>query len=223
VAAARPATEREALDFLSLHGVPVVPATVTHSAAEAVAAACALDGPVVLKIHSPDIAHKSDIGGVALGLRGDDAVSAAWTEMMARCAEAAPQARLDGIIVSPMRGKGTELFVGVARDPVWGPVLAVGLGGVWVEALQDTRLLLLPAGRDEITEAFRSLRAARLLDGYRGALPVDLDAVADAVARIGEAALALGPDLAALEVNPLLAGPDGVEALDALPVWETPG
>lgn len=213
-------TEREVLEFLGGRGVPVIPGTVARSPAEAMAAARALGGPVVLKVHSPEIAHKSDIGGVRLGLDGDAAVAAAWEEIVAQCRSAMPAAAIDEVIVSPMRARGTELFVGVARDAVWGPVLAIGLGGVWVEALEDTRLLLLPARREEIVRAFRELRAARLLDGYRGAPPVDLEAVADAVARIGDAALALGPDLAALEVNPLLAGVGGVEALDGLVLWE---
>jgi hypothetical protein len=124
------------------------------------------------------------------------------------------------VLVAPMRSGGLELLVGVARDPIWGPVLAVGLGGVWVEVLKDTALCLLPAPHEEIVRALRSLRAAQLFDGYRGQPAVDLDRLADVIARIGEAAIALGPDCAALEVNPLYVRGEHIEALDALAVWE---
>jgi hypothetical protein len=118
-------------------------------------------------------------------------------------------------------GTGVELFVGVLRDPLWGPAIAVGLGGIWVEALRDTAIRLLPVAPEEVLEMLAELRGARLLDGYRGSPPVDRRAVAEAVARIGDAALALGPDLTSLEVNPLLATATGAEALDALAVWGT--
>ena len=118
-----------------------------------------------------------------------------------------------------MRQGGTELLIGVARDPAWGPVLAVGLGGVWVEVLKDTNLCLLPASPGEIRRAFEGLRAAKLLQGYRGAPPVDLDRLAEVVAGIGHAALALGPQLAAFEVNPLRVNGTEIEALDALAIW----
>ncbi|HSW20245.1 MAG TPA: acetate--CoA ligase family protein [Ramlibacter sp.] len=216
----RPRSEREALDYLARQGVPVVPATVVADAPAAVAAARALGGPVVIKVASPDIAHKSDIGGVLLNLQGDDAVRAGFEQVMAAARERCPGARLDGAIVAPMRGRGIELFVGFTRDPQWGPVLAVGLGGVWVEVLQDVALRPLPVDADEARRMLAGLRGAKLLSGQRGVPAADLDAVARAIARIGEAILTLGPDLAELDVNPLWVRGDHIEALDALFVWD---
>jgi hypothetical protein len=140
--------------------------------------------------------------------------------MLARVAEARPDARLDGAIVSPMRGKGTELFVGTMRDPQWGPAIAVGLGGVFVEVLKDTSLRLLPVTEEDALQMLDELRGRALLDGFRGAPAVDRRAAARAIVAIGDAALALGPDLLCLEVNPLLATQDRIEALDGLTVWE---
>jgi acyl-CoA synthetase (NDP forming) len=216
---AKPCSERETLEHLAEFGVPVIPATLAQSAEEAVAAFCELNGPAVLKIVSPDIPHKTEIGGVLLNLTTAADIAEGFTRIMNSAQQANPQARIDGIAVSPMRRGGLELFVGIARDPQWGPVLSLGLGGIWVEALDDTALELLPARPDAIARALRRLKAAKLLDGYRGEPAVDLDAVAEVVAKIGRAALDLGSDLAALEVNPLLVDGWKVEALDALAVW----
>lgn len=219
---ARPTSERQVLDYLEGFGVPVIPAQVARSADEAVAAARGMEGKVVLKIASPDINHKTEVGGVKLGLQGDEAVARAYLDIDASVRAACPDARIDGVIVSPMRSGGVELIVGTARDPQWGPVIVVGLGGVWVEVLKDTALQLLPVSRSDVVDMLNSLRAVKLLQGFRGAAPVNLDAVADAVVRIGDAALSLGDDMAALEVNPLLAFGDRVEALDGVVIWDHP-
>lgn len=217
--AARPATERETLDMLGAAGVPVVPARIVRSREEAVAAAAAMGEAVALKILSPDIQHKTEVGGVRLNLSGQAAVARAYDAIMASVTAARPQARIDGVIVSPMRTGGVELFVGVARDPSWGLAIAVGFGGVLVELLQDSSLRRLPVSPVQVREMLGGLRGAKLLAGYRGGPAVDLDAVADAISRIGNAALALGPDLASLEINPLWVKGDKVECLDALAVW----
>ncbi len=218
----RPRTERAALDHLARFGVPVVPSGLATTAAEAVALAAAAGGAVALKIASADIGHKSDIGGVALNLSGAPAVTAGFEQVTAAARRHAPAAIVDGVLVAPMRERGIELFVGVTRDPQWGPVLAVGLGGVWVEVLQDVALCLLPATPQEIRAALDRLRGARMLAGARGLPAADLDGVAAAVTRIGAAALAFGPALAALDVNPLWVRGSQVEALDALCVWADP-
>ncbi|MDO8773475.1 MAG: acetate--CoA ligase family protein [Burkholderiaceae bacterium] len=218
----RPRSEHEALGFLSRQGVPVVPASLAVNADEAVLAARALGGRVVIKVASPDIAHKSDIGGVALNLLGDDAVRDAAMRVLAAAHERCPGVTIEGVIVAPMRERGIELFVGYTCDPQWGPILAVGLGGVWVEILEDVALRPLPVDADEIKRMLGSLRGAKLLMGQRGVPAADLDAVASAIARIGDAILRLGPDLEALDVNPLWVRGSEVEALDALFVWRTP-
>ena len=171
---------------------------------------------MVLKIASDDIAHKSDIGGVALNLEGDAAIAEAFRRIMSA---APPAARIDGVLVAPMRSGGLELFVGCTRDPQWGPVIAVGLGGVWVEVLQDIALRPLPIDGVEVKRMLAELRGVKLLHGVRGTAAADLDAVGEVIARIGDAAMALGADLEALEVNPLWVRGSEVEALDALAVW----
>jgi acyl-CoA synthetase (NDP forming) len=220
--AERPAGERQALAYLQRAGVPVIPTRLVRSAEEAAAAAAEIGGPVAMKIASPEIAHKTEVGGVRLGVEGAAAASAAFGSIMDRVGAAAPEAELEGVLVAPMRSGGLELFVGVARDPQWGPVLAAGLGGVWVEALKDTALRLLPAAPEDIAEMLLELRGAALLKGFRGQPAVDIPNLAAVISRIGDAALALGPELAALEINPLRVSGGEVEALDALCVWAEP-
>jgi acetate---CoA ligase (ADP-forming) len=220
-AAERPLGERGVLDYLAARGVPVIPAAIARTRDEAVAFAGAHNGPVALKIASPDIAHKTEVGGVALNLAGESAVAAAYDAMLAAVRKAQPQARIDGVLVSPMRSGGLEILVGVVRDPQWGPVLAVGLGGVWVEALADTQLRLLPVKPQEVKDMLGQLRAARLLSGFRGAPAADLERLAEVIVAIGDAALALGDQLKTLEVNPLWVCGSQVEALDGLTEWQT--
>ena len=215
---ARPSTERQTLDYLASQGVPVIPAGIATDAAQARAIAHEIGGPVVLKIASPDIPHKSDVGGVQLNVSPAHAADA-YRQIRVAVAATCPDSRIDGVILSPMRGKGIELLVGIVRDPQWGLVLAVGLGGIWVELLKDTSLRLLPVTPADVLAMLDELRATRLLDGYRGGPRVDRDQVAEVIARIGNSALALGPQLHSLEVNPLLATPGHVEALDGLTLW----
>lgn len=209
--------ERRAAALLFEHGVPVVPNILVRTDDAAVAAAEEVGYPVVLKLSADEIEHKSDIGGVKLGLGDAEAVRQAFDEVIAagRDAGAADPAAL----IQPMRSGGVELIVGVTKDPVWGPVLAVGLGGVWVEILKDVTLHVLPVSRDQIRDGLESLRAAALLKGARGSERADLDAVSDAVLRVAEIALRLGERLESLEINPLVVRGDEVEALDALITW----
>ena len=130
-----------------------------------------------------------------------------------------PEADSAGGSVAPMRRGGVELFVGTARTP-WGPVIAAGLGGVWIELLKDTSLRLLPVSPDDARAMLDELKGAKLLQGYRGSAPADLDAIAATISAIGDAALALGPELVSLEINPLLVRGAEIEALDALAVWQ---
>jgi hypothetical protein len=149
-----------------------------------------------------------------------DAVATSFDALMADVATAAPTARLDGVIVSPMRQGGIELLVSVSRDPIWGPMIAVGFGGVLVELLDDVAITPLPAGRAEIRGLLGKLRGAKLLHGYRGSGAIDLDRLADAIVAVGDAALEFGADLEVLEINPLLASSERIEALDALIGWK---
>jgi acetate---CoA ligase (ADP-forming) len=217
----RPVTEREVLDYLASFGVPIIPAVLAQDADQAAQAARDFAGPVVLKIASPVIAHKTEAGGVRLNLQNESEVRQAFAEIVRSASAYAPSARIEGVIVSPMRSAGTELIVGIARDPQWGPAIVVGLGGVFTEALDDSQLRLLPVNPAEVLGMVQELRGARLLQGFRGSPPADLDRLARAIAAIGDAALALGPDLAALEVNPLRVHGREIECLDGLAVYST--
>jgi succinyl-CoA synthetase beta subunit len=146
-------------------------------------------------------------------------VRAAYDKVRA-AGDAVPEAHVDGVLVTSMRSGGTELLAGVTVDPAFGPVLAVGLGGIWVELLNDTSLRLLPVDAAEVRRMLGELRGLPLLQGARGTRPADLDAVAAAIAGLGEVALALNGSLRALEVNPLWVNGDQVEALDVLVVTE---
>jgi acyl-CoA synthetase (NDP forming) len=210
-------SEHDARTLLGEAGIPVVPARLAGSAAEAVKAAADFGGPLSVKIVSADILHKSDIGGVVLDVPADEeAVRAAYRAVIA----AAPDgARIDGVLVSPMRRGGTELLVGVVRDPQWGPVLAVAIGGLFVEVLRDSALAPLPVTPGQAGRLLDRLRGRAVLDGVRGAAPADRDALTAVIARIGDLALALGDALESLEVNPLLVDGARIEALDAGLTW----
>ena len=212
---AEPWSEAEARSMVAARGVPVVPGELVTSADEAADAAQRLGLPVALKIVSAQITHKSDIGGVALGLAAAQDVRAAYEKVRAAGTQVTG-ATVDGVLVTPMRSGGTELLAGVTLDPTFGPVLAVGLGGVWVEILKDIRLRALPVGAAEVRRMLEELRGIDLLRGARGSQPADLDAIAEVIAKIGDAALSLNGTLRALEVNPLWVNGDQVEALDVL-------
>jgi acetate---CoA ligase (ADP-forming) len=218
-----PWSEARARRLLADAGVPVVPGGLAGSAEEAVEIARRVGLPVALKICSARITHKSDIGGVVLGLGSEAEVRVGYEKVRA-AGEAVADAAVDGVLVTPMRSGGTELLAGVTVDPAFGPVLAVGLGGVWVEILGDTSLRLLPVDAAEVKRMLGELRGLPLLQGARGAQPASLDAVAEAIAGLGEVALSLNGArygaLRALEVNPLWVNGDQVEALDVLVVTE---
>jgi acetate---CoA ligase (ADP-forming) len=214
-----PWSEDAARRMLADAGIPVVPARLVISADDAVKAAAELGGPVCVKVVSPQVTHKTDIGGVRLDVPATDgAVRDAFRAVTAAAALAAG-ARVDGVLVSPMRRGGTELLVGVIRDPQWGPMLAVALGGVFVEVLRDSALAPLPLTPHQARRLLERLRGRAVLDGVRGAAPADLDAVAAVIARAGDLALALGDDLESLEINPLRVEGRAIEALDAVVTW----
>ncbi|MDP9606818.1 UNVERIFIED_ORG: acyl-CoA synthetase (NDP forming) [Variovorax paradoxus] len=214
-------SEPDALALLAEAGVPVVEHRVVRSADEAAAAAEAIGDAVVVKIVSADIPHKSDVGGVALGLRGAAQARAAFERTRDHALTARPDARLDGALVARMLGGGVECIAGVHRDPVFGPVLMFGLGGIHVETLRDVSLRALPITRDDALAMVRELRAFAILDGARGRAPVDLDSIADALCALAGFALRAGDTLDSAEINPLIARPladGGCVAVDALVV-----
>jgi succinyl-CoA synthetase beta subunit len=222
VAVSGPWSEAQARRLLETAGVPVVPGGLAGSAEQAVEIARRVGLPVALKICSAQITHKSDIGGVALGLGTEADVRAAYVKVRA-AGDAVPGASIDGVLVTAMRSGGAELLAGVTVDPAFGPVLAVGLGGIWVEVLNDTSLRVLPVDAAEVKTMLGELRGQPLLQGARGTQPADLDAVAGAIAALSNAALSLSGGLRELEVNPLWVNGDQVEALDVLVVTSADG
>jgi acetate---CoA ligase (ADP-forming) len=222
VSVSGPWSEATARQLLASTGVPVVPGGLAGSADAAVEIAGEVGLPVALKVCSAQITHKSDIGGVALGVTSESEIRAAYEKVVA-AADAVPSANVDGVLVTAMRSGGTELLAGVTVDPTFGPVLAVGLGGIWVEVLGDTSLRVLPVDAAEVRQMLGELRGLPLLQGARGTTPADLDAVAAAIAALSTTALSLGGALRALEVNPLWVSGDQVEALDVLVVTEASG
>jgi acyl-CoA synthetase (NDP forming) len=198
--------ERDAKAVLGRYGIRSAPERQARNADEAVKAAAELGYPVVLKADG-DIEHKTEAGAVKLDLRDEAALRAACGAM---------KAARNGFLVQSMLKGGVELVVGIKRDPLCGPVLLVGLGGVLVEILRDTALALAPVGKVEARRMLESLKGFKLLQGYRGSAPADLDAVCEAIARISEFAADFADQVEEIDVNPLLARPDGAVALDAL-------
>jgi acetate---CoA ligase (ADP-forming) len=211
-------SEHTSKQVLEAYGIPVTTDVLATSKAEATKAAAALDTPAVLKVCSPDLLHKSDLGLVAVGLTSPSDVERAYDELLDRASAAAPNARIEGVLVSPLVGKGVETVVGVSTDPLFGPVVMVGLGGVHVEVLGDVTHRVPPFDEDEARRMLTELRAAKLLDGVRGQPPVDKDAVVDVLMKVQRLALDLSDSVAELDINPLVVGPSGAVALDALVV-----
>jgi acyl-CoA synthetase (NDP forming) len=213
-----PVSEVQARQLLTDAAIPTVPARFVTSADEAVRAAAEFGSTVAVKIVSPDILHKSDIGGVRLHVEGEDAVRHAYTAVTT-AGSGVDGARIDGVLVSPMRSGGIEILVGVQRDPQWGLILAVALGGIFVEILDDSVLASVPVSADKARTMLEGLRGARVLAGARGRAPADLDALAEVISRVSDLCAGLGDSLQSLEINPLRVDGTEVEALDALITW----
>ncbi len=206
---------------LSAAGIRVPDGDLARTPDEAIAIAKRAGYPVALKAQAAALSHKTEAGGVMLNLADEAALRAAWTAMQESVKRAAPGVTLDGCLVEKMSPKGLELMIGAKRDPAWGAVLLLGLGGIWVEALGDVQLLPVDADEVQIAEALHKLRTAKLLTGFRGAPPVDIEAVTKAVLAIGRL-MRTTPGIVEVDINPLMvhAKGQGATALDALIVSE---
>ncbi|MGQ0585524.1 MAG: bifunctional acetate--CoA ligase family protein/GNAT family N-acetyltransferase [Reyranella sp.] len=216
-------TEPEAKRVLAAYGIPVVPTEIVLDAAEAAASAARIGFPVAVKILSRQITHKSDVGGVVLDLGSEQAVIDAVKTMTGNALVKAPKARIDGFVVQPMikRPHAVELILGAAEDPVFGPILLVGHGGVAAEVVGDKALALPPLDLVLAEDALSRTRVDRLLRGYRDRAPAARGAVAEAMVRLSQLIADVG-EIAELDINPLLADADGVLALDARIVVRKP-
>ncbi|MDO8441960.1 MAG: acetate--CoA ligase family protein [Polaromonas sp.] len=210
--------EIEAKRVLASAGIPVVRELLAASEDEAVRCAAETGYPLVLKIASADIAHKSEIGGVLLGLSDEAQVREGFRTLMQRAHQHAPQARLDGVVVARMAKKGVETILGIHRDPVFGPVVMFGLGGVFVEAFKDVAFRIAPFGVTEARAMINEVKGRILLTGLRGQPPADEDALADAIARLSVYAARHADAIESIDINPFVVLPrgEGAMALDAL-------
>jgi acetyl-CoA synthetase len=207
--------ESRAKAVLAAIGVPVVPERLVPDGEAAAAAAEALGYPVVLKAESPDLPHKTEAGAVLLNLRDGAALRAACDAMLVRLARHDPPPRIDGLLVQPMLPRGVEVIIGGHRDPLFGPVVAVGLGGALVELLGDMAVAPAPIGPAQAMRMLEGLRGFPVLAGFRGGAAADSAALAEIVARVS-ALLAAEPRIAELDVNPLICGAQGIVAVDGL-------
>jgi acyl-CoA synthetase (NDP forming) len=206
----------EAAPLLAAYGIATPAEFLATSPSEAAAFARRIGFPVALKLISPEILHKSDIGGVILNVQDEGAASAGFEAMIARAHAAHPDAPVRGVQVQQMVTGGQEVIVGVTRDPTFGPLIMFGLGGVYVEALADVSFRLAPLTAADAWALLDEVRSARLLTGLRGAPAADRAALVDAIVRVGQLA-ADHPEITELDINPLLVLPEGqgVVAVDA--------
>lgn len=216
----RTPSEADAKRVLAEAGIAVAPERSCATADASVDAARALGFPVVMKILSPDILHKSEIGGVLLGVADAPAVRAGFATLIERAGNAAPTARIEGVLVARQLGGGVECILGIQRDPVFGPVAMFGLGGIFVEVMKDVVLRQCPFGEDVAERMIRSIKGAPLLLGARGRPPVDVKALAAMLSRLSVFAHQAGPRLQSIDLNPVFALPDGQGAFAADAVIE---
>ncbi len=208
--------ERETKEILADFGLPVVADLLVKTAAEAAIATNKAGCPVAMKIASPDILHKTDIGGVKLRLEGADFVSAAFDEIIANAKKAMPDARIDGVLVSPMVADGVDCILGAKIDPVFGPMVMFGLGGVFTEVLKDISFRRAPISQKTARGMIDDLKGVALLKGVRGAEPSDLDSLSAVISKLSLFAAAHADAIESIEINPIRALPEGCIGLDAL-------
>lgn len=207
-------TEVEALELLACYGIGTAPARLATGAQQAEAIAAEIGLPVVMKIVSPDIMHKTDVGGVRVGLQRAEDVRMAYDEIIASATSAVPNARVDGVLVQKMVAGGRELIAGVTRDALFGPLVMFGLGGIYAEALRDVAFRIAPLGDTDAEDMIRSIRARKIIDGMRGQPPVLRSALREVLQRVSQLAVDI-PQIQELDLNPLLGFADGVIAVDA--------
>ena len=204
----------EVLGVLTAYGIAVAPARLAHDPEDAARAAAEIGYPVVVKIVSPQIVHKTDVGGVRTGIGTAVELKQACVEMLDSVSRHVPSATIEGLLVQRMIAGGRETIVGVSRDPVFGPLVMFGLGGIYVEALGDVIFRIAPLGPLDVHDMLKGIRGTAILEGVRGAPPVDFAALGDVVARVSQLALD-HEEIAELDINPLLAFPQGATAVDA--------
>jgi acyl-CoA synthetase (NDP forming) len=211
-------SEHASKRLLAAYGIRSTREVLCGSAKEAVEAAQRIGLPVVMKVSSPDLLHKSDAGLVEVGVDTVTGVRSTFRDLLQRAERADRHATIEGVLASQLVSGGVETMVGLSQDPLFGPVVTVGLGGIFVEVLGDVSHRVPPFGRDEAERMVRELAGFPLLEGARGRKPADLDALLDVIMAVQRIGLDLGDDVAELDINPLVVKPQGAVALDALVV-----
>lgn len=209
-------SEYDGKKVLQGYGIPVTREGLATSADMAVTLAREIGYPVVLKIQSPQIMHKTEAGGIKLNLSADGEVRAAYEEVMANAKRYQPDAVIEGVLVQEMLKDGIEVIIGVTEDPVFGHAVMFGLGGVFVEALKDVSFRLAPLARHDAEEMVRDIKGYRILEGMRGKPPADVDAIVDAILRVSQLVTDHSDRIKELDINPLVVFPKGAKVVDAL-------
>ncbi|MCZ7394822.1 MAG: acetate--CoA ligase family protein [Candidatus Methanoperedens sp.] len=205
-------TEHETKNLLAKYGIPVMKESIATSTDEALAIALHIGTPVAMKISSPDIPHKSDVGGVALNVRRED-VPTTYNEIMSRIKKAAPGAHIEGILVQQMASPGQEVIVGLKKDAQFGHAIMFGLGGIFVEVYKDVSFRVTPIDKSDALEMISEIKGYPILKGIRGKKPVDIEAIAGVLVSVSD--LAEKENIIELDVNPLIVNESGAIAVDA--------
>lgn len=205
-------TEHEAKKLLAKYGIPVTKESIAQSPDEALAIASHIGTPVAMKISSPDISHKSDVGGVALNVSVGD-VKMTYNNILSRIEKATPEARIEGILVQQMAPPGHEVIVGLKKDAQFGHALMFGLGGIFVEVYKDVSFRVVPIVRKEALDMISEIKGYPILKGIRGRKPADIDAVASVLISVSE--MAQKENIIELDINPLIVSESGAVAVDA--------
>lgn len=211
--------EHEAKRLLSLYGLPVTRFSVSKTEEEAVAAAREIGFPVVLKVVSPQVVHKSDVGGVLVGVEGEEGVRAGFKQIIENVRARAPEAEVVGILVQEMAPASTEVIVGSIKDPTFGPTVMFGLGGIFTEVLEDVSFRLAPITRADAEEMIREIRSHRILEGARGMPRADREAIVEILLRTSRMLMEC-PEIRELDMNPVLVYERGAKVVDARVILE---
>jgi acyl-CoA synthetase (NDP forming) len=212
-------TEVESKELLKEAGIPVVEAKLARSKKEAVAISKEMGFPVVLKISSPDVVHKSDSGGVKLKLANAAQVGKAYSEIVSSIKKAYPEAQIEGVSVQRMAPPGVEVIVGMSKDPQFGPVLMFGLGGILVEVLKDVSFRIVPVTERDAREMIQGIKGYPVLQGYRGQKPASIPALEQLIVKVSQF-VEKNPQIKELDLNPIFAYPDKAVAVDARIILE---
>ncbi|TWU52657.1 succinyl-CoA synthetase subunit beta [Candidatus Brocadiaceae bacterium B188] len=206
--------EPEAKDLVEAFGIKTTKHRIASSHAEAIQVARSLGYPVALKIVSPDVSHKTDVGGVRLGIGDDNGVRDAYDEILRNVTRRVPDARIHGVLVQEMATPSTEVIVGGVRDPQFGPAVMFGLGGIFVEVFQDVSFRIAPVEEYEALDMIQCLKGVRVLKGFRNREAADITALAQAIVRVSDIMVAV-EEIKEIDLNPILVYSKGAKAVDA--------